>query len=161
MRIGSQPCGTSRSEASPDLVKDVSGSLAGRVAYLDLGPLAVDETGVSDWRTLWLRGGFPRSFFSDDDTTSSPWRKDFIRGHLERDIPALGISVPAETLRRFWVMVSNYHNQTLDLSELGQSFGVSGHADRRFLDILSGMLMVRRQPRGTPTTAPLERISWP
>ena len=132
--------------ASPDLVKEVSESLAGRVAYHDLGPLAVDETGVDEWRKLWLRGGFPRSHLSDDDTASALWREDFIRGHLERDIPALGISIPAETLRRFWLMVSHYHGQTLNLSELGRSFGVSDHTIRRYLEILSGTFMIRLLP---------------
>ena len=132
--------------ASPDLVKEVSESLAGRVAYHDLGPLAVDETGVDEWRKLWLRGGFPRSHLSDDDTTSALWREDFIRSHLERDIPALGISIPAETLRRFWLMVSHYHGQTLNLSELGRSFGISDHTIRRYLEILSGTFMIRLLP---------------
>ena len=132
--------------ASPELVKEVSESLAGRVAYRDLGPLAIDETGVREWRRLWLRGGFPRSYLSEDETTSALWREDFIRSHLERDIPALGISIPAETLRRFWVMVSHYHGQTLNLSELGRSFGVSDHTVRRYLEILSGTFMIRLLP---------------
>ena len=132
--------------ASPDLVKEVSESLAGRVAYHDLGPLTVDETGVREWRRLWLRGGFPRSYLADDDAASALWREDFIRSHLERDVPALGISIPAETLRRFWVMVSHYHGQVLNLSELGRSFGVSDHTIRRYLEILSGTFMIRLLP---------------
>ena len=132
--------------ASPELVKEVSESLAGRVAYHDLGPLAIDETGGGEWRKLWIRGGFPRSYLSEDDTASVLWREDFIRSHLERDIPALGISIPAETLRRFWMMVSHYHGQTLNLSELGRSFGVSDHTVRRYLEILSGTFMVRLLP---------------
>ena len=132
--------------ASPNLVKEVSESLAGRVAYHDLGPLTVDETGVPEWRRLWLRGGFPRSYLADDDTESALWRDDFMRSHLERDIPALGILVPAETLRRFWVMVSHYHGQVLNLSELGRSFGVSDHTVRRYLEILSGTCMIRLVP---------------
>ena len=132
--------------ASPDLVKEVSESLAGRVAYHDLGPLAVDETGVREWRKLWLRGGLPRSYLADDDTASALWREDFIRSYLERDVPALGISIPAETLRRFWVMVSHYHGQVLNLSELGRSFGVSDHTVRRYLEILSGTFMIRLLP---------------
>ena len=132
--------------ASPALVKEVSESLAGRVAYHDLGPLALDETGAPEWRRLWLRGGFPRSYLSDGDTASALWREDFIRSHLERDIPALGISIPAETLRRFWVMVSHYHGQTLNLSELGRSFGISDHTVRRYLDILNGTFMIRLLP---------------
>ena len=132
--------------ASPALVKEVSESLAGRVAYHDLGPLAMDETGIREWRRLWLRGGFPRSYLSEDDAASARWREDFIRSHLERDIPALGISIPAETLRRFWVMVSHYHGQTLNLSELGRSFGISDHTVRRYLEILSGTFMIRLPP---------------
>ena len=132
--------------ASPNLVKEVSESLAGRVAYHDLGPLVVDETGAGEWRKLWLRGGFPRSYLSGDDTASALWREDFIRSHLERDIPALGISIPAQTLRRFWMMVSHYHGQTLNLSELGRSFGVSDHTVRRYLEILSGTFMIRLLP---------------
>ena len=132
--------------ASPDLVKEVSESLAGRVAYHDLGPLTVDETGVREWRRLWLRGGFPRSYLADDDAASALWREDFIRSHLERDVPALGITIPAQTLRRFWVMVSHYHGQVLNLSELGRSFGVSDHTIRRYLEILSGTFMIRLLP---------------
>ena len=132
--------------ASPALVKEFSESLAGRVAYHDLGPLAVDETGTRNWRELWLRGGFPRSYLSDSDTDSAFWREDFIRSHLERDIPALGISIPGETLRRFWVMVSHYHGQTINLSELGRSFGASDHTVRRYLEILSGTFMIRLLP---------------
>ena len=132
--------------ASPTLVKEVSESLAGRVAYHDLGPLAVDETGAGEWRKLWLRGGFPRSYLSEGDSASALWREDFVRSHLERDIPALGISTPAETLRRFWVMVSHYHGQTLNLSELARSFGVSDHTVRRYLEILSGTFMIRLLP---------------
>ena len=106
----------------------------------------MDETGTREWRRLWLRGGFPRSYLSEDDGASAAWREDFIRSHLERDIPALGISIPAETLRRFWVMVSHYHGQTLNLSEPGRSFGVSDHTVRRYLEILSGTFMIRLLP---------------
>ncbi len=132
--------------ASPNLVKEVSESLAGRIAYHDLGPLTIDETGTPEWRRLWFRGGFPRSYLAADDTQSVLWRDDFMRSHLERDIPALGIFVPTETLRRFWVMVSHYHGQVLNLSELGRSFGVSDHTVRRYLEILSGTWMIRLVP---------------
>ena len=132
--------------ASPELVKEVSESLAGRIACHDLGPLAVDEMGAREWRKLWLRGGFPRSYLSDGDTASAAWREDFIRSHLERDIPALGISIPAQTLRRFWMMVSHYHGQTLNFSELGRSFGISDHTVRRYLEVLSGTFMIRLLP---------------
>ncbi len=132
--------------ASPDLVRDVSESLAGRVAYHDLGAFSLDEAGAGAWRNLWLRGGFPRSYLAEDETASFLWREDFIRSHLERDIPGLGITIAAETLRRFWLMVSHYHGQTLNFSELSRSFGVSDHTIRRYLEILTGTFMIRLVP---------------
>ena len=132
--------------ASPDLIREVSESLAGRVAYHELGPFALDETGIEDWRNLWIRGGFPRSYLSASGQQSTIWREEFIRSFLERDIPALGISIPSETLRRFWHMLSHYHGQLLNFSELGRSFGVSDHTIRRYLEILSGTFMIRLLP---------------
>ena len=132
--------------ASPELVKEVPESLAGRAGYHDLGPLAIDETGAGEWRALWLRGGFPRSYLPETEEASARWRADFIRSYLERDIPALGIAIPAGTLRRFWVMVSHCHGQVLNFSELGRSFGVSDHTVRRYLEILSGTFMIRLLP---------------
>jgi len=131
---------------SPDLARGVSETLAGRVAYHDLGPLTFDETESQAWRKLWLRGGFPRSYLAGNDDASAAWREDFIRSHLERDIPALGISIAAETFRRFWLMLSHYHGQALNFSELGRSFGVSDHTVRRYLDILAGTFMIRLLP---------------
>ena len=132
--------------ASPDLVKGSAETLAGRVSYHELGPFLQDEIDIRDWRNLWLRGGFPRSFLAPDDRASFLWREDFVRSYLERDIPQLGISIPAETLRRFWVMISHYHGQIVNLSELGRSFGVSDHTVRRYLDILVGTFMIRLLP---------------
>ncbi|MCK4514474.1 MAG: ATP-binding protein [Spirochaetaceae bacterium] len=132
--------------ASPDLIRGSAETLAGRVSYHELGPFLQDEIGVVNWRNLWLRGGFPRSFLAPDDRASFLWREDFMRSYLERDIPQLGISIPAETLRRFWVMISHYHGQILNLSELGRSFGVSDHTVRRYLDILVGTFMIRLLP---------------
>ena len=132
--------------ASPDLVKEVSESLAGRVAYHDLGPWRSTRPASTNGAGCGSGGGFPRSYLADDDTASDLWREDFIRSYLERDVPALGISIPAETLRRFWVMVSHYHGQVLNLSELGRSFGVSDHTVRRYLEILSGTFMIRLLP---------------
>lgn len=129
--------------ASPDLVRDTSESLAGRIAYHDLGALVVDEIGSIPWQRLWLRGGFPRSLLHRDDAASLRWREDFVRSFLERDIPQLGISIPAATLRRFWIMISHYHGGLLNFSEIGRSLGVSDHTIRRYLEILEGTFMVR------------------
>lgn len=130
--------------ASPHLIKGVSESLAGRVGFVDLTGFDLWETEGSDLRTLWLRGGFPRSFLAPDDGSSLLWRDGFVRTFLERDIPQFGITIPAETLRRFWTMVAHYHGQIWNGSELGRSLGVSETAIRHYLDILTGTYMVRR-----------------
>ena len=132
--------------ASPALVRGVSESLAGRVATVDLGGFTLDETGPARWPVLWQRGGFPRSFLAPDEEASFLWRGEFIRTFLERDIPQLGIGVPAETLRRFWMMVAHYHGQVWNGAEFARSLGTSEPTARRYLDILAGAGMVRVLP---------------
>jgi len=132
--------------ASPALVKGVSESLAGRVGFVDLGGFDLRETGSDAQDRLWQRGGFPRSFLAPDDAASYDWREGFVRTFLERDIPQLGISVPAETLRRFWTMVAHYHGQVWNAAEFARSLGASQGTARRYLDILAGAYMVRVLP---------------
>lgn len=132
--------------ASPDLVRGVAESLAGRVTFVDLGGFGADEVGVDSVADLWLRGGFPRSFLAADDTTSFHWREDFARTFLERDIPALGLSIPAETLRRFWMMLAHMHAQLWNGSAIARSLGISDKTARRHLDLLAGAYMVRILP---------------
>lgn len=130
--------------AAPDVVKGVSESLAGRVAFVDLGGFHLGETGVESIEALWLRGGFPRSFLATDDAASARWRTDFIRTFLERDLPQLGVRTPAETLRRFWTMVAHYHAQTWNAAELARSLGASESTARHYLELLCGTFVVRR-----------------
>ena len=130
--------------ASPHLVKGASESLAGRIGFIDLSGFSLSEVGVERNGDLWNRGGFPRSFLADNDTLSAKWRNDFIRTFLERDIPQLGITIPAETLRRFWTMIAHYHGQVWNAAAFARSLGVSGATARRYLDILSGAFMVRQ-----------------
>ena len=132
--------------ANPAMVKGVSESLAGRVGFVDLSGFSLGEIGANRRETLWSRGGFPRSFLAGGDPTSFTWRQNFIRTFLERDIPQLGISIPAETLRRFWTMVAHYHAQVWNAAEFGRSIGSSENTARRYLDILSGAYMVRVLP---------------
>lgn len=132
--------------ASPELVKGVSESLAGRVGLVDLGGFGLDETGTDAWRTLWGRGGFPRAFLARSTRASSLWRRNFVRTFLERDIPQLGITIPAESLRRFWTMVAHYHGQTWNAAEFARALGSSEGTARRYLAILAGALMVRVLP---------------
>ena len=132
--------------ASPQLVKGVSESLAGRIGFIDLSGFDLRETGAEHQDRLWIRGGFPRSFLAQDDTESLIWRDAFIRTFLERDIPQLGIRVPAETLRRFWTMIAHYHGQIWNAAELARSLGTSENTARSYLDILAGAYMVRILP---------------
>ncbi|OGQ46991.1 MAG: hypothetical protein A3I05_04755, partial [Deltaproteobacteria bacterium RIFCSPLOWO2_02_FULL_44_10] len=129
--------------ASRDLIRQSSESLAGRISYVSLHGFDLEEVGMDHLTKLWIRGGFPRSFLASDDRVSFQWRRDFIRDFLERDIPQLGISIPSETLRRFWMMLSHYHGQILNVSEIGRSFGVSDMTARKYIDILAGTFMVR------------------
>lgn len=129
--------------ASPFLVKGVSESLAGRVGFVDLAGFSIDEVGIDQRYRLWTRGGFPRSFLAPDDAASLLWRESFIRTFLERDIPQLGITTPAATLRRFWTMIAHYHGQIWNAADFGRSLGFSANTARSYLDILSGAFMVR------------------
>lgn len=129
--------------ASPQLVKSVSESLAGRVAFIEMGGFGLMEIGSERFERLWSRGGFPRSFLAASDELSFKWRRDFIQTFLERDIPQLGISIPAMTLRRFWTMVAHYHGNIWNAAELARSLGSSEATMRRYLDILCGTFLLR------------------
>jgi predicted AAA+ superfamily ATPase len=129
--------------ASPDLVRASSESLAGRVAFVDMGGFTVREVGESRLRRLWVRGGFPRSFLAPSDAASVAWRNDFVRTFLERDVHAFGIAIPARSLRRLWVMLAHYHGQVWNSSEIGRSLGEAHTTVRRHADVLTGALVVR------------------
>lgn len=130
--------------ASPELLRQSSESLAGRIVYHALDGFSLDEVGSSQYERLWIRGGFPRSYLARSAAVSSQWRQEFIRTFLERDLPALGITIGAVTLRRFWTMVAHYHGQVWNASEFGRSFGVADTTVRNYLDILSAALVVRQ-----------------
>ena len=132
--------------ASPALVKGVSESLAGRVGLVDLAGFEMGEVGSDAWRELWLRGGFPRAYLAPGRAASALWRGNFVRTFLERDIPQLGISIPAETLRRFWTMIAHYHGQVWNAAEFARAIGATQATARRYLDILAGVFMVRVLP---------------
>lgn len=127
--------------ASRDLINQSSESLAGRIAYHELTPFSLIE--VDDMQLLWLRGGFPLSYLAPTDDDSYFWRKNYITTFLERDIPSLGINIPANTLRRFWTMLAHYHANIFNASEIGRSMGLSHTSIRHYLDILTGTFMLR------------------
>ena len=130
--------------ASRDLLRQSSESLAGRIGYIELTPFSLAETGSESKDRLWLRGGFPPAFLAASETASRQWRKDYIATFLERDIPALGIAIAPQSLRRFWTMLAHYHGQIVNLSELGRSFGAADTTIRRYMDILEATFMVRQ-----------------
>ena len=129
--------------ASPELLRQNSESLAGRVACHELPGIALTEIALAESDMLWLRGGFPRSFTAGNDGQSFQWRGNFVRTFLERDIPQFGIAIPGATLDRIWSMLAYYHAQVWSGSELARAFGVSHHAVRRYLDALVSTFMVR------------------
>ena len=129
--------------ASPELIRASAESLAGRVAHHELPGLGLAEVGEAHWQQCWLRGGYPPSFLASDDRASLRWRQELIRTLLERDLPALGLRLPAETLRRFWQMLAHYHGQIWNGAELARAFGVSEKTVRHYLDLLVSTYMVR------------------
>ena len=127
--------------ASRDLIQQSSETLAGRIGYLELTPFSYMET--KNTQKLWVRGGFPRSYLAKDEQKSQLWREDYIRTFLERDIPSLGIQVPARELRRFWMMLAHYHGNLFNASEIGRALGLNHKTVQRYLDILTGTFMMR------------------
>jgi len=132
--------------ASPELIKQSSESLAGRISYIELTPFILEELEASSLRTLWLRGGFARSYLATDDTSSFEWRLDFIRTFLERDLPQLGFSLSARVMERFWRLCAHSHGQLLNQSKIGGSLGVSHHTIRSYIDILEQTFVMRTLP---------------
>ena len=129
--------------ASPDLLRQSSESLAGRISYYELPALSLKETKLETYHDLWLRGGFPPSFLARNNKASYRWRQNFVRTFLERDVPRLGIQLSQGNLQRFWVMLAHYHAQTWNGEELARAFGVSNHTVRNYLEVLKATFMVR------------------
>jgi predicted AAA+ superfamily ATPase len=132
--------------ASPELLRQGSESLAGRVYYYELPGFSLEEVGANNVQNLWLRGGFPRAYLERTLRESDQWRLGFIRTFLERDLPQLGIRIDARALRRFWNMLAHYHGQVWNAAEFSRSFGVSDTTVRRYLDTLTSALVVRQLP---------------
>jgi predicted AAA+ superfamily ATPase len=132
--------------ASPELLRQSSETLAGRIFYHELRGFSIDEVGVQNHMRLWLRGGFPRSYLATSHSGSEEWRRGFIRTFLERDLPQLGIFIRSTTLRRFWTMLAHYHGQIWNASEFGRSFGVADTTVRNYLDLLTSAMVIRQLP---------------
>lgn len=130
--------------AGPALLKQSSESLSGRIEIIEIAGFNLGETGVGDMNTLWRRGGFPLSFTARTEEDSRVWRQHFISSFLERDLPQLGLNVPAPAMRRFWAMLAHYHGQTWNAADPARSLGVSEPTVRKYLDWLTGTFMVRQ-----------------
>ena len=130
--------------ASPDLLEQTTETLAGRIAHYELPGFALREVGAGRLDRLWVRGGFPRSFLSRSDAASMEWRQEFVRTFIERDLPALGVNIASDTMRRFWSMLAHHHAQLWNASEIGRSFGVADTTVRGYLDRLTDALVVRQ-----------------
>lgn len=132
--------------ASPDLIRESSETLAGRVEFVDLHGFDLLETGAGDWRQLWIRGGFPRSFLAGNEEDSVAWREGFIRTFLERDLPQLGIRTAAPLMRRFWSMLAHVHGHVWNASALGRGLGMTDKTVKGYLDDLTRTYMIRQLP---------------
>ena len=132
--------------ASDALLRQSAESLAGRVSYHELTPFSLPETGQISLSPLWLRGGFPESYLAVSDRDSLSWREDFLRTYLERDIPAFGLRIPAELIRRFWSMLAHRQGDLLNAAKLAASLGISVQTVGRYLDLLVDLMLVRRLP---------------
>lgn len=129
--------------ASPDIVQGVSETLAGRALFTKIPGFALDEVVDDNQDRLWLQGGFPRAYLSATPQAAWRWLESFAQTFLERDIPRLGIRIPSETLRRFWMMLAHYHGQIWSAAELGRAMSVSPATVTHYRDLLSGAFVVR------------------
>lgn len=132
--------------ASPDLLRQSSETLAGRIETVSLTGFGLDELGAGAMRRLWRRGGFPPSYLARSEPASYAWRQQFIHTYLERDLPQLGVTIPSATMLRFWTMLAHYHGGIWNAAEAARSLGVTEPTARRYLDLLSGLFLVRPLP---------------
>ncbi len=130
--------------ATPELLRQSSETLAGRIGYYELPGLSLQEVGAEALDRLWLRGGFPRAYLARSAAESTAWRTNFIRTFLERDLPGFGVRTSPTTMGRFWSMLAHYHGQVLNGSELGRALGVADTTVRHYLDVLCDTFVVRQ-----------------
>jgi predicted AAA+ superfamily ATPase len=130
--------------ASPGLLRQSTESLAGRIEIIETAGLSLVEVGARRLERHWQRGGFPLSYVARSQAASAHWRAQFVRSFFERELPQLGLTIPAQALRRFWTMLAHYHGQVWNAAEPARSFGVAETTVRRYIDLLTGMYVVRQ-----------------
>lgn len=132
--------------SAPELLRQTSESLAGRIARVTMGGFSLSDVSSRNWTAHWLRGGYPLSFLAQDDGLSGQWRRDFAQTFLERDVPQFGFSIAAAALGRFWTMAAHYHGSVCNGAEFARSMGIGQSAVRRYLDLLTDLFMIRQLP---------------
>lgn len=130
--------------ASPELSRQASESLAGRVEIIEMAGFGLSEIAMDGHQGLWIRGSFPRSFLARTEKDSLAWRKNFTRTFLERDLATLGFGMAPQAMGRFWTMLAHYHGQLWNGSEIAASMGISPTTARQYLDALEQTCMIRR-----------------
>jgi len=128
--------------ASLVLIRQSSETLSGRISYLEMKPFSLLE--VTNTEQLWSRGGFPKSYLAMTEEDSFAWRREYIRTFLEKDIPSLGLHLNAQLIRRLWMMLTDYHGNLFNASELGRSLDLNHKTVKHYVDILSGTFMIRQ-----------------
>lgn len=132
--------------ASPDLLRQSSESLAGRLETITLEGFRLADLGAAMQGRHWLRGGFPLSYTAKTEADSLTWRRHFLQTFIERDLPQLGVTIPAVALRRFWNMIAHYHGQVWNAAELARALAIGETTVRRYLDLMTGVFMARQLP---------------
>jgi len=130
--------------AAPSLLRQSSETLAGRLETVILEGFRLADLGHKAQTKHWARGGFPLAYLARNEADSFAWRRQFLQTFLERDLPQLGVQIPAVSLGRFWSMLAHYHGQIWNAAELARSLAVNESTVRRYLDLMSGVFMVRQ-----------------
>lgn len=126
--------------ASRDLIHQSSQTLAGRIGYHQITPFSIDE--ISNWKALWMRGGFPKSFLADTSQASIRWRDEYIKTFLERDLALLGFNMSVPLVSKLWRMLSHYHAQVLNYAALATALDIDQRTLKRYLFALEGAFMI-------------------
>jgi len=137
--------------ASPDLLRQSSETLAGRISYLEMSPLTLNEIASTDddpknAERHWFRGGYPESYLAENDLSSSQWCDDFITSYVERYLPQIGVATSPAILRRLCSMLAHQQGCTINASKLAGSLGIDGKTVRHYMDLLEGLYLLRLLP---------------
>jgi predicted AAA+ superfamily ATPase len=131
--------------STPDLIRNNTETLAGRIAYFELTPFSLPEIKrVKTMQEHWFRGGFPLALLVDSDETSALWLENFIDTFLHRDIRSLGYEISIPAMSRLLKILASLHGQILTLSDVSNSMNISAKTLNKYLDILEGSFLIRR-----------------